>query len=167
MFEHVGAGHYQAYFQKIKDLLTEDGVALLHTIGRSGRPSSTDAWIRKYIFPGGSMPTLSDTTPAIENAGLVVTDIEFLGRHYAETLALWQSNFQSNRDKVREIYDETFCRMWEYYLAGAEASFRYLGLTVFQIQLARRHDAVPMTRDYITETESELKNPKSESQRAA
>ena len=167
MFEHVGTGHYRTYFRKISDLLTEDGVALLHTIGRSGRPSSTDSWIRKYIFPGGSLPSLSETAPAIENAGLVVTDMEFLGRHYAETLALWQINFRANRDKVREIYDEKFCRMWEYYLAGAEASFRYLNLTVFQIQLARRHDAVPMTRDYIAETESELKNPKSASQRAA
>ena len=167
MFEHVGAVHYKAYFRKIKDLLTEDGVALLHTIGRSGRPASTDAWTRKYIFPGGSIPSLSETTPAIENAGLVVTDMEFLGRHYAETLRHWQKNFQANREKVREIYDERFCRMWEYYLAGSEASFRYLGLTVFQIQLARRHDAVPMTRGYIAATESELKNLKSDSQRAA
>ncbi|MFP6733461.1 MAG: cyclopropane-fatty-acyl-phospholipid synthase family protein [Rhodospirillales bacterium] len=167
MFEHVGANHYQAYFRKIKDLLAEDGVALLHTIGRSGGPASTDVWIRKYIFPGGSLPALSDTTQAIESAGLVVTDIEFLGPHYAETLRHWQHNFQANRDKIRDIYDETFCRMWEYYLAGSEASFRYLGLTVFQIQLARRRDAVPLTRNYIAETESELKNPKSDSMRAA
>ncbi|MBT4118855.1 MAG: class I SAM-dependent methyltransferase [Rhodospirillaceae bacterium] len=167
MFEHVGAGHYQAFFDKIRNLLTEDGVALLHTIGRSGPPLSTDAWTRKYIFPGGSMPSLSDTAPAIEKAGLVVTDIEFLGRHYAETLRHWQINFRANRNKVRDIYDERFCRMWEYYLAGAEASFRYLGLTVFQIQLARRQDAVPMTRDYIAETEAKLKNPRSERQRAA
>ena len=106
MFEHVGAGHYNAYFRKIRDLLSEDGAALLHTIGRSGRPSSTDAWTRKYIFPGGSLPSLSDTTPAIENAGLVVIDMEFLGRHYAETLRHWQNYFQANLDQVREIHDE-------------------------------------------------------------
>jgi cyclopropane-fatty-acyl-phospholipid synthase len=167
MFEHVGANHYRTYFGKIRALLAEDGVALLHTIGRSGSQSSTDIWIRKYIFPGGSIPTLSETAPAIENAGLVITDIEFLGRHYAETLRAWQNNFLANRDRVREIYDERFCRMWEYYLAGSEAAFRYLDLTVFQFQLARRTDAVPMTRNYISDTEAALKNPKSDSARAA
>lgn len=153
MFEHVGVGHYREYFDKIEELLAEDGVALLHTIGRSGPPSSTDPWIRKYIFPGGYIPALSEMMPHIERSGLVVTDIEFLGRHYAETLRKWSERFQANRDRVREIYDEKFCRMWEYYLATSEVAFRYMGMTVFQIQIARRADAVPMTRGYIEDWE--------------
>ncbi|MAF48756.1 MAG: cyclopropane-fatty-acyl-phospholipid synthase family protein [Rhodospirillales bacterium] len=167
MFEHVGVNHYRAFFQKLKDLLAADGVALLHTIGRKGRPVSTDRWVRKYLFPGGCIPALSEITPAIEKAGLLVTDVEVLGPHYAETLRAWQKNFQANRNQALEIYDERFCRMWEYYLASSEIAFRHLDMTVFQIQLALRQDAVPMSRNYIALTESALKNPKADSSRAA
>lgn len=149
MFEHVGVGHYGRYFSRIRDLLTDNGVALLHTIGRSGLPSSTDPWIRKYIFPGGYIPALSEVMPHIEKVGLEVTDIEFLGPHYAETLRHWRERFCDNWDKVANIYDERFCRMWEYYLAGSEVSFRHMGMTVFQIQMVKHRDALPLTRDYI------------------
>ena len=167
MFEHVGNNHYRKFFGKLSTLLAEDGVGLLQTIGRSHGPAATDAWIRKYILPGGSIPALSEIAPAIEKAGLVVTDLEFLGPHYAETLCQWQNNFQENRSKVRDIYDERFCRMWEFYLAGSEIAFRYLGLTVFQIQLALRHGSVPTTRDYIVRAESKLKNTNFGDRRAA
>jgi cyclopropane-fatty-acyl-phospholipid synthase len=130
-------------------LLKDDGVALLHTIGRLHGPCSTDPWIRKYIFPGGYIPALSEIAPHVEKVGLVMTDLEFLGRHYAETLRKWQERFQANRERVKEIYDERFCRMWEFYLAGSEISFRNYGLTIFQIQLAKDPESVPMTRDYI------------------
>ncbi len=153
MFEHVGVGYFTQYFEKIHDLLSEDGVALLHTIGRSTGPNVTDRWLRKYIFPGGYIPALSEIVPAIEKAGLVITDIQVLGPHYAKTLQIWLDRFKANWDRVAEIYDERFCRMWEFYLAGSEASFREIGLTVFQIQLARRGDNVPLTRDYISSFE--------------
>lgn len=155
MFEHVGLKHYDEYFHKIYDLLTDDGVAVIHTIGRTDGPGTTNAWIRKYIFPGGYVPALSEMMPAIERAGLVVTDIEILRLHYAETLRHWYQRFMAERDKVKALYDERFCRMWEFYLAGCEASFRHWGQAVFQVQLARRQDAVPLTRDYITDVERE------------
>jgi cyclopropane-fatty-acyl-phospholipid synthase len=167
MFEHVGVGHYREYFEKIEELLAEDGVALLHTIGRSGPPTSTDPWIRKYIFPGGYIPALSEVMPHIERSGLMVTDIEFLGRHYAETLRRWSERFQAKRDRVRDIYDERFCRMWEYYLATSEVAFRHLGMTVFQIQITRRPDAVPMTRSYIEDWERANGGASSRRNRAA
>ena len=151
MFEHVGVPHYGSYFAKIRELLADDGIVLLHTIGRSGPPSVTDPWVRKYIFPGGYIPSLSEVMPAIEHAGLVVTDIEFLGPHYAETLRAWQNQFQANREKVKAIYDERFCRMWEFYLAGSEVAFRNMGMTVFQIQMVKNRESLPMTRDYIAE----------------
>ncbi len=156
MFEHVGVPFYRAYFDKIRSLLTDDGVALLHTIGRSGPPNVTDPWIRKYIFPGGYMPALSEVMPAIEHAGLVATDIEFIGPHYAETLRAWWNKFQANRDKVIALYDERFVRMWEYYLAGSEVSFRHMGITLFQIQMVKNRETVPMRRDYIGEAEQTL-----------
>ena len=156
MFEHVGLPFYTAYFQKIRSQLSEDGVAVLHTIGRSGPPSVTDPWIRKYIFPGGYIPALSEVMPAIEKAGLVTTDVEFLGPHYAETLRAWWNRFQANRDKIKALYDERFCRMWEYYLAGSEVSFRHMGMTLFQIQMVKNREAVPMTRTYMTEAEREI-----------
>ncbi len=167
MFEHVGVGHFGQYFGKIHEVLADDGVALLHTIGRSDGPGNTDPWIRKYIFPGGYIPSLSETMPAIERAGLIVTDIEFLGPHYAETLKAWRQRFRENWDKVADLYDENFCRMWEFYLAGSEVSFRFLGLTVFQIQMTKRAGVVPMTRDYIAEWEKTGGSARPASERAA
>jgi cyclopropane-fatty-acyl-phospholipid synthase len=153
MFEHVGVRHYPAFFAKIAELLPEDGVALLHTIGRIDGPGATNPWMRKYIFPGGYAPALSEVASVIERSGLWMTDIEVLRVHYAETLRLWRERFAANRERVAQLYDERFCRMWEFYLVGAEMSFRRGGHAVFQIQLARDRAAVPLTRDYITEVE--------------
>ena len=133
MFEHVGVGHYREYFEKIKDLLEDDGVALVHTIGRADPPGAANAWINKYIFPGAYVPALSEILPAVEQAGLYVTDIEVLRLHYAETLKAWRQRFNANRKRVADVYDERFCRMWEFYLAGCEAGFRHGGLVNFQI----------------------------------
>lgn len=156
MFEHVGAGHYGEYFAKVVDLLAEDGVALIHTIGSVGEPAAPHPWIRKYIFPGGYIPSLSEITPEIEKSGLIVTDLEVLRLHYAETLKAWRERFMANRDKAAEIYDERFCRMWEFYLAACEAGFRHNGLVVFQIQLARKVDGLPITRGYILQAENDM-----------
>jgi cyclopropane-fatty-acyl-phospholipid synthase len=161
MFEHVGIGHYEAFFDKVANLLSDDGVAVLHTIGRADGPGSTNPWIRKYIFPGGYCPALSEVSPVIERAGLYITDVEVLRLHYAETLRHWRLRFNANRDKVRALYDERFCRMWELYLAGSECAFRYGGHVVFQIQMSKAVDAVPITRDYITDFDRTLKLPKS------
>lgn len=153
MLEHVGVGYFGQYFAKIRDLLADDGVALIHTIGRTGRPGATNPWIQKYIFPGGYTPSLSELVPAIERAGLCITDVEVLRLHYAETLRHWRERFMRNRERVAAIYDERFCRMWEFYLASCEATFRHGGLVVFQIQLSKRIDTVPLTRDYIAQRE--------------
>ncbi len=153
MFEHVGAGHYTEFFGKVKDLLADDGVCLLHSIGRMEPPGTTNSWLRKYIFPGGYSPSLSEVLIAVEKSGLWVTDIEILRLHYAETLRHWHERFQAQRDKAKDLYDEKFCRMWEMYLVGSEIGFRKRGQMVFQLQLAKRHDAVPVTRDYIGEWE--------------
>ena len=153
MFEHVGLPHYEEYFRKISELLTEDGVAVLHSIGRMDGPGSTSPWIRRYIFPGGYSPALSEVIPIIERCGLWVTDIEILRMHYAETLREWRRRFAANRHRIAKLYDDQFCRMWEFYLAGSEVTFRHNGLMVFQIQLAKRVDSVPLTRDYIYEWE--------------
>lgn len=153
MFEHVGKPHYPAFFRKLRELLAEDGVALLHSIGRADRPGSTNPWIRKYVFPGSYCPALSEILPVIERQTLFVTDVEILRLHYAFTLREWRQRFADNRDKVKEIYDERFCRMWEFYLAGAEVAFRNEYQMVFQMQIARDQEAVPLTRDYITEWE--------------
>ncbi|WP_316977459.1 cyclopropane-fatty-acyl-phospholipid synthase family protein [Shumkonia mesophila] len=151
MFEHVGVGYYKTFFGKIHDLLTDDGVALIHTIGRADGPGATSPWIRKYIFPGGYIPALSEVTAAIERSRLFITDVEVLRLHYAETLRHWRERFVANWDEAKTIYDERFCRMWEFYLAASEVAFRHLGLVVFQVQLARRQDAVPLTRTYLTD----------------
>ncbi len=151
MFEHVGRPNYQAFFDKIGDLLTPDGLAVLHSIGRMETPSATDPFTQKYIFPGGYIPALSEVMPAIERAGLRILDMEILRLHYAETIRHWFANFQANRAELTRIYDETFCRMFEYYLAMSEMGFRYRGLMVFQLQLAKRFDAAPLTRDYISQ----------------
>jgi cyclopropane-fatty-acyl-phospholipid synthase len=153
MFEHVGAAHYREFFRKAKELLTEDGVMLLHSIGRMEPPGSTNPWLRKYIFPGGYTPALSEVLSAVEDAGLWVTDIEILRLHYASTLREWRRRFMENRSKIEALYDERFGRMWEFYLAGCEVAFRHMGQMVFQMQIARRQDAVPLTRDYITDFE--------------
>lgn len=156
MFEHVGLNHYRTFFDKCAQLLKPDGVMVLHSIGRSGPPYATNAFIRKYIFPGGYIPALSEVLPAIEKSGLFVADIEILRIHYAETLKHWRARFLANRDKAKAIYDERFCRMWDFYLAGSEAAFRWQDLMVFQIQLTRRNDTLPITRGYIEETEKAL-----------
>ncbi|MFT5180277.1 MAG: cyclopropane-fatty-acyl-phospholipid synthase [Alphaproteobacteria bacterium] len=153
MFEHVGVGHYDEYFGQVKRLLADDGVFLLHSIGRMEPPGTTNSWLRKYIFPGGYSPSLSEVLTAVEKAGLWVTDIEILRLHYAETLRHWRDRFQAQRDKARELYDEEFCRMWEFYLAGSEIGFRLREQMVFQLQVAKRQDAVPLTRDYIGDWE--------------
>ena len=149
MFEHVGIGHYGEYFARVRDLLEDDGIAVIHTIGRADGPGVANAWINKYIFPGGYVPALSEIVPAIERAGLYITDVEVLRLHYAETLKAWRSRFNANRDRVAKIYDTRFCRMWEFYLAASEASFRHGGLINFQIQLSKKVDVVPLCRDYI------------------
>ncbi len=151
MFEHVGVRHYGEFFGKMRELLAEDGVGLLHSIGRSDEPGTTNPWIRKYIFPGAYCPALSEVLPVIERGGLLVTDIEILRLHYAETLKQWLRRFTANRDRIAKLYDERFCRMWEFYLAGSEMAFRHWNQMVFQIQLAKRLDTVPLTRDYIDE----------------
>jgi len=151
MFEHVGVPNYDEFFQQIARLLTDDGVAVIHSIGRKNGPDITNPWIDKYIFPGGYIPALSEVLPAIERAGLWVTDIEILRLHYARTLADWQARYQANRAAVAALYDERFCRMWDFYLASSESAFRHQGHMNFQIQLAKRIDAVPFTRDYVTD----------------
>ena len=156
MFEHVGVTQYRTYFDKCATLLKPDGVMLLHTIGRTAPPTTTSAFIRKHIFPGGYIPALSEVTPHIERSGLATTDVEILRLHYADTLKAWRERFLANRDKVKEIYDERFCRMWEFYLCGSEASFRWQDLVNFQIQLTRKNDVLPMTRDYIGKCEKAL-----------
>ena len=149
MFEHVGVGHYPAFFAKVDELLKGDGVALIHSIGRLGGPGATSAWLRKYIFPGAYAPALSEVTSAVEPSGLVVTDVEILRRHYAETLRHWERRFQANRGQIEALLDERFCRMWEFYLISCEVGFRYGKQMVFQMQLAKAADALPITRDYM------------------
>ena len=155
MFEHVGINHYGAFFARLKSLLAPDGVALLHSIGRMDGPGSTHPWIRKYIFPGGYFPALSEVLPAVEQSKCWVTDVEILRLHYAETLKSWRHRFERNRDRLRAIYDERFCRMWEMYLVGSEIAFRRGGCMVFQMQLAKAVDSVPIRRDYMLDWERE------------
>jgi cyclopropane-fatty-acyl-phospholipid synthase len=157
MFEHVGVPYYPAFFDKMRSLLKDDGVALLHFIGRSDGPGVTNPWTAKYIFPGGYTPALSEVIPVIENAGLIVTDVEVLRLHYAETLKEWRRRFMSQWKTAAELYDERFCRMWEFYLAGAEMGFRREGLVVFQIQLAKQIETLPITRDYMFEGERTMR----------
>lgn len=157
MFEHVGVGYYGAFFDKVAELLADDGVMLLHSIGRTDAPGASNPWIEKYIFPGAYIPALSEVLPAIERAGLLVTDIEILRLHYAETLRAWRQRFLARREEAKALYDERFCRMWEFYLAACECGFRHGGQMVFQIQLAKRQDAVPLTRDYIGPREAQLR----------
>ena len=161
MFEHVGLKHFPEFFAKVEELLVPGGIALLHAIGRRDGPGHTNPWLRKYIFPGGYSPALSEVLPVVEQTGLWVTDIEILRLHYAETLKHWRVNFEKNRDAIRALYDERFCRMWEFYLIGSELSFRHDYNMVFQMQLSRGIQAVPITRDYMFDWErGEAARPK-------
>ena len=157
MFEHVGVGFYDIFFRKAAELLADDGVMLLHSIGRSEGPGITNPWIAKYIFPGGYIPALSEVLPAIERSGLLVTDIEILRLHYSETLKNWRERFLAHREEVERLYDARFVRMWEFYLASSEMTFREQGMMVFQLQLTKRQDVVPITRDYIGREEARLR----------
>jgi cyclopropane-fatty-acyl-phospholipid synthase len=157
MFEHVGVGYYDTYFAKAASLLADDGVMVLHSIGRSEGPNVTNPWIAKYIFPGGYIPALSEVLPAIERAGLLVTDIEILRLHYAETLRNWRDRFMAHREEAERIYDRRFVRMWEFYLAASEMAFREANMMVMQIQITRRQGVVPNTRDYIAREEARLR----------
>ena len=151
MFEHVGINHYRRFFDVVRRSLQPDGVALIHAIGRSHGPEFTNPWLAKYIFPGGYSPALSEVLPRAEKSGLIVTDIEILRLHYAKTLSAWRANLDRNREAITELYDERFCRMFEFYLSGAELAFRRSGHMVWQMQLVRQQDAAPLTRDYIKE----------------
>lgn len=157
MFEHVGARFYDAYFQRCAELLKDDGVMLLHSIGRSQGPDSTNPWIAKYIFPGGYIPALSEVLPAIERAGLLVCDVEILRLHYADTLRAWRERFMARREEAVQLYDERFALMWEFYLAACEMTFRKQAMMNFQIQITRRQGVVPMTRDYVLREEARLR----------
>lgn len=156
MFEHVGINHYDTFFRKSASMLRPDGVMLLHTIGRAEPPGATNPFLQKYIFPGGYIPALSEISRAVEKSGLIATDIEILRLHYAETLKAWRETFLARRDQALALYDEAFCRMWEFYLAGSEVSFREGSMVVYQIQLAHRSDTVPVTRDYVAKAEAGL-----------
>lgn len=156
MFEHVGLPNYRTFFSKIARLLAPDGTALIHTIGRTDEPWGTNPFIARYIFPGGYIPALSEIMTAVERSGLIVADVEILRLHYAETLRAWRRRFLANRPQAVAIAGEEFCRMWEFYLAGSEGAFRFQNFVVFQIQLVRRVDALPITRDYIGATERAL-----------
>jgi cyclopropane-fatty-acyl-phospholipid synthase len=164
MFEHVGVRFYETFFKKCAELLTDDGIMMLHSIGRSEGPDATNPWIAKYIFPGGYIPALSEVMPAIERAGLLICDIEILRLHYAETLKAWRERFMARREEAVQLYDERFARMWEFYLAASEMSFRKQNMMNFQIQLTKRQGVVPMTRDYIAHGEAELRARERKSQ---
>ena len=153
MFEHVGAPNFRTYFQQVARLLSDDGVALVHSIGRRTTPGITQPWIAKYIFPGGYIPALSEMTAAIEEAGLWITDIEIQRLHYADTLKAWRERFIAKWDEVAGLYDERFCRMWEVYLCLSELSFRYGVNMIIQVQLAKRVGVVPIQRDYMVDGE--------------
>jgi cyclopropane-fatty-acyl-phospholipid synthase len=157
MLEHVGVDFYDTYFKRCAELLAEDGLMLLHSIGRSEGPDSTNPWIAKYIFPGGYIPALSEVMPAIERAGLLVCDVEILRLHYAETLKAWRERFMARREEAVQLYDERFARMWEFYLASSEMAFRKQNLMNFQVQLTRHQGVVPMRRDYIGREEARLR----------
>ncbi len=157
MFEHVGVGNFGNYFDACRNLMTEDGVMLLHSIGRFDGPGHTGAWIQKYIFPGGYIPALSEVVPKIEKSGLLIADIEVLRLHYADTLRHWRNRFMANRDRVKALYDERFCRMWEFYLASSEMAFRVGGMMNFQLQMTRELGALPATRDYLSAAEDALR----------
>ena len=166
MFEHVGISHYRTFFQVLQRVLAPDGVALVHSIGRSHGPATTNPWLRKYIFPGGYSPALSEVLPSVERSGLIATDIEILRLHYAETLRRWRGNLAARHDAIATLYDERFCRMFEFYLVGAELAFRRAGHMVWQMQLTQRADAVPLTRDYLAASPTVAPTPQQQPQLA-
>jgi cyclopropane-fatty-acyl-phospholipid synthase len=161
MFEHVGVGFYETFFRKCAELLADDGVFLLHSIGRSEPPSVTNPWIAKYIFPGGYIPALSEILLPVQRSGLMVTDVEVLQLHYAHTLKAWRERFLAHREEVERLYDARFVRMWEFYLASSEMAFRESDMVVFQVQMAKRKGVVPQTRDYIGREEARLRTAES------
>jgi cyclopropane-fatty-acyl-phospholipid synthase len=163
MFEHVGVGHYQTFFDKCAAMLKDDGVMVLHSIGRSEGPGVTNPWISKYIFPGGYIPAVSEVMERIQRSGLLICDLEILRLHYAETLKAWRERFLAHRDEVERIYDQRFVRMWEFYLASSEMAFREQNMMVMQYQLTKRQGVVPMTRDYIGREESRLRGAEGQS----
>jgi cyclopropane-fatty-acyl-phospholipid synthase len=163
MFEHVGVGHYQTFFDKCAEMLKDDGVMVLHSIGRSEGPGVTNPWIAKYIFPGGYIPAVSEVMETIERSGLLICDLEILRLHYAETLKAWRERFLAHRDEVERIYDQRFVRMWEFYLASSEMAFREQNMMVMQYQLTKRQGVVPMTRDYIGREENRLRGAEGQS----
>ena len=166
MFEHVGVGHYGEYFASVKRLLTADGTMLLHSIGRSRTPGYTSAWIQKYIFPGGYIPSVSEVVPAIEKSGLFLTDMEILRLHYAKTLRAWHERFMAHRDQVLTFFDERFIRLWDFYLTASEVAFRTGAMDNFQIQLSKKLDALPLTRRYMVDAEEALGRKESSLERS-
>ena len=157
MFEHVGVSHYNTFFQKCATMLEDDGVMVLHSIGRSCAPGITNPWIAKYIFPGGYMPAVSEVMAAIQYSGLLITDLEILRLHYADTIKAWRERFLARRDEAERIYDQRFVRMWEFYLSCSEMAFREQNMMVMQYQLTKRQGVVPVTRDYIGHEENRLR----------
>jgi cyclopropane-fatty-acyl-phospholipid synthase len=157
MFEHIGPRFYPAFFETCRRLLSEDGVMLLHTIGCSDGPNHPNPWLNRYIFPGGYLPALSEILPAAEKAGLIVTDVEVLRLHYAKTLQAWRERFMAHREEALALYDERFCLMWEFYLAMSQAAFEHQDVAVFQLQIVRHQEAVPLTRDYIDARKAALR----------
>ena len=158
MFEHVGVNHYRTFFNTCSDLLSADGSMLLHSIGRFGPPDDTSAFIRKYIFPGGYIPAISEVMPSVQRSGLKVSDVEILRLHYAKTLRLWRERFLAHKEEVAALYDEQFVRMWEFYLAGSEMAFRLGDLMNFQLQLTKDQEVLPLTRNYMLTTEASLRD---------
>ncbi len=156
MFEHVGRPQFETFFRAAANLLTDDGVMLLHTIGRMGGPGSTDAFTRKYIFPGGYIPALSETLAASEKARLIATDIETLRLHYAKTLRQWYAKCMAQQTEIEAMYDARFFRMWTFYLAGATTAFENGGMCNYQIQYSRNRHTLPLTRDYLADNEGLL-----------
>ncbi|KZL21746.1 Cyclopropane-fatty-acyl-phospholipid synthase [Pseudovibrio axinellae] len=167
MMEHVGIGNLEAYFTKVRDCLKEDGYAVIHSIGRCNPPSVTGPFISKYIFPGGYCPSLSETFIDLEKTGLWVCDNEILRLHYYYTLRDWRKKFEANRDKIKELYDERFCKMWEFYLSGCEMIFLHGRLMVFQLMLSKKRDAVPIVRDFIAENEEAMIEQRDERRKSA
>ena len=156
MFEHVGLRQYPVFFRSVKRLLAEDGVALLHSMAQAERAAYNQPFMEKYIFPGGYIPAFAEVAPAVEAAGLLTRDVEILSLHYAETTREWRRRFLERREEVLKLFDERFIRMWEFYLAGSEAAFRFDALHVFHLQMARRQERVPLTRNYIPEAQARL-----------